>query len=250
MESEIYYKKKKIDTICELIMSYGADEFKSPFRSTIPLLILYKVQPTNCFGLIDHSSESNAKYIFEFETPVIKGKGSPSCTDLMIEYPNVCIAIEAKRTEQAYETVISWLGDSDNRKLVLDGWIEIISNYTDIKFDSKSISDLPYQLIHRVASACSLNKSQTHVVYLGFDLDKTKTKYYRDSLTKFSKILGNKIDFHLACSKIDKLVEQTKLELMWDSGERNLSEYVVQGLMNDSLMKVSQITIEKINKST
>ena len=230
-------------------MKYGTDEFKSPFRSTIPLLNLYKVQPSNCFGLIEQSNESHAKYIFEFETPVAKGIGRPSCTDLMIEYPNACIAIEAKRTEPAYETVISWLGDSENRKLVLDGWIEIISNYTGIQFDSKSISDLPYQLIHRVASACSLNKPQTHVVYLGFDLDKTKTKHYSDSLMIFSEIIANKIDFHLACFKIDKLFEQTKLELMWDSGERNLSEYIIQGLKNDSLMRVSQITIQKINKS-
>jgi len=249
METKLYYKKDKINSINELIKKYSINEFKSPFRSTIPLLILYKIQPNNCFGLMEESYESNEKYIFEFETPVTKGIGNPSCTDLMIEYPNTCIAIEAKWTEPAYETVINWLGKSKNKKLVLEGWIELISNYTGIKFDSKSISDLPYQLIHRVASACSLNKPQTHVVYLGFDLNKTKTKYYRDSLMKFSKILENKIDLHLACFKIEKLVEQTKLELMWNSGERNLSEYIIKGFKDDLLMKVSQLTIEKINKS-
>lgn len=250
MGTKLYYKKSKIDSMNELIKNYSVNEFKSPFRSTIPLLILYKTQMNNCFGLLEKSNESSVKYIFEFETSLQKGIGKSSYTDLMIEYTNTCIAIEAKRTEPKYQTVLKWLGESDNKKSVLEGWINIIFNYTGVKFDFKSISDLPYQLVHRVASACSLNKSQTHVVYLGFDLNETKTKYYRDSLMKFSEILVNKIDFHLACYNIDKLAEQKRLELMWNSGKRNLSEYIIQGFNHNLLMKVSQLSIEKINKST
>ncbi len=249
METELYYNANKVKSMNELIKKYSISEFKSPYRSTIPLLILYKTTLNNSFGLMEKMNESNVKYIFEFKTPLSQGKGKSSSTDLMIEYTNTCIAIEAKRTEPKYETVSKWLGETDNKKIVLEGWINIISNYTNVNFDSNSISDLPYQLIHRVASACSLNKSQTHVVYLGFDLDETKKKYYRESLIKFSKILSNKIDFHLACYNINKLAEQTRLELIWDSGERNLSEYILKGYENDSLMQMSQLSIEMINNS-
>ncbi len=248
MGTKIYYKKEAIDTIDELFTKFSSKEFKSPFRSTIPLLVLYKNHPDNYFGLVEHDDEASAKYIFEFETKIEKGKGRSSCTDLMIEYSNTCIAIEAKRTEPAYKTVIDWLGGSNNRKLVLEGWLDLIFNYTGIKLDPASISNLPYQLIHRTASACSLKKAQTHIVYLGFDLNEAKNKYYNDILTAFSTILENMISFHLACFKIEKLPEQIRLESMWNNKKRNLSEYIIRGLKSDSLMKVSQLTMEKLNK--
>ena len=53
----------------------------------------------------------------------------------MIEYKNTCTVIEAKRTESPYESVKRWLGDSDNRKLVLDGWLEVIDDYIDSKIE-------------------------------------------------------------------------------------------------------------------
>lgn len=253
MEAKIYFKqeyeKGKIGTIDELILKFNKKEFKSPFRSTIPLLALYKSQPNICFRLVENNNETNAKYIFEFETPVSKGKGRSSCTDLMIEYSNHCIAIEAKWTEPAYIRVIDWLKDSANKEEVLKGWIEMISNHTGVNFDSESIHGLPYQLIHRVASACFLSKKDTHVVYLGFDLSNSKEKYYIENLKAFSEILEDKINFYLARFKIDKLAVQTRLETSWKKdGNRDLSKDIIQGLKDNSLMSVSQLTVEKINE--
>ncbi|HEV8512474.1 MAG TPA: hypothetical protein VGQ59_04330 [Cyclobacteriaceae bacterium] len=236
---EVYFKNDKILTFNEIVEKYGSNEFKSPYRSTIPLLVLFKNQKWNNFGLIENSDETNAKYIFEFETPVKKGNGGPSCTDLIIEYQNACIAIESKRTEPPYETVKNWLGDSNNRKLVLEGWLEMIGDYIKNKIDARLINDLPYQLVHRVASACSMGKLKTKVVYLGFDLDKTKMDYYSSNLDFFSKLLKSKIDIDLICFQLDKSGEQKRLELLWDSGERDLSEFIVNGIKHDTLMKIA-----------
>jgi hypothetical protein len=164
----------------------------------------------------------------------------------MIEYPNGCIAIEAKRCEPPYETVGKWVGKSNNRKLVLEGWFELINNHVKSEIGLKEVFDLPYQLIHRVASACSLKKQHTHIVYIGFDLDEKKTKYYLDCLRSLSAILNNQLDMYLLCYKIDKFEEQLKLEKKWDSGERDLSRSVINGLTLNSLMKLDQISKEKI----
>ena len=117
----------------------------------------------------------------------------------------------------------------------------MIKAKTKKEIDVKLIHDLPYQLIHRVASACKIDKKLTHVVYLGFDLNKTKKDYYQESINSFSNLLGDRIKIHLICFEVDKLVEQKRLELKWDAKERFLSNEVINGITNNSLMKFNRI---------
>jgi len=239
MKNEVYYKDEKINSFNEIIDKYGKNEFKSPFRSTVPLLVLFKSEAWNNFGLIADSDMDNIKYFFEYETKVIKGKGRASCTDLMIISNDICIAVEAKRTEPPYASVMRWLGNSENKKLVLEGWLEIIEAKTKKTIDIQLINDLPYQLIHRVASACSKERDNTNIVYLVFDLNKPQKDYYLKSINSFSKLLGNSITIQLICLDIDKLDEQKRLESKWNSKERDLSDEVINGILSNSLMKFS-----------
>lgn len=236
MKNEVHFKKEKINSFNEIVDKYGKNEFKSPYRSTIPLLVLFKSEVWNNFGLIADSDKDKIKYFFEWETKVVKGKGRASCTDLMIISDDVCIAVEAKRTEPPYESVKKWLGNSENKMLVLEGWLEIIKAKTKNTIDLELINDLPYQLIHRVASACLLKKDNTNVAYLVFDLNKAQRAYYLQSINSFSILLGSSITIHLICLDIDKLDEQKRLELKWDSNERDLSDEVKKGILNNSLM--------------
>ena len=247
MKKELYFKKKELKNIDDLIVNFNSKEFKSPLRSTIPLLQMYNFEPDNSFGLIDTILEKNIKYIFEYETPVLKGKGRASCTDLMIVSDNSCIAIEAKWTEPPYQIIKNWLGESENKKLVLEGWVEIISEYCEIHLDSKILYDLPYQLIHRVASACLLNKSQSNIVYLIFELNKVKKNYYEQKLSSLSKIIGHKVNFYIANYKIEKLDEQRRLENLWNNKERDLSKDVIAGLLNNSLIIVSKEEVKNVS---
>ena len=86
-------------------------------------------------------------------------------------------------------------GNIENRKQVLEGWLEIISNICKINISIDMVIDLPYQLIHPTASACSLKKTDVNVIYLCFDLRKFKRKYYTNQLSKFSLLLEDKINF-------------------------------------------------------
>lgn len=244
-----YFGNKIITSIDDIYQCFNKKEFRSPFRSTIPLIALFKSNQILDLGLINPKFISELKYRFEHPTPVIRGVGQPSYTDLMIEYTNGSIAIEAKRTERPYVKVGKWLNNSLNRQKVLEGWVVIINNHLGLKIDISEINDLPYQLIHRVASACSLKKQHTQVVYIGFDLDEKQKKYYIDCLTKFSAILDNKLDLNLICYKIEKLEEQKRLEEKWNQGERDLSQAIINGLMSDNLMRLSLAFEKKINNS-
>jgi len=240
----LYYKKQKIASINDIYEKYSKSEFKSPYRSTIPLIFLFKNNQIP-FGT---KNTSDVKYFFEFETPVTKGIGRPSCTDLMIEYANGCIGIEAKRTEPPYSKVKSWLGESHNKKLVLEGWLEMINKHTGLKVKMKEISHLPYQLIHRVASACSLSKEKPEVIYIAFDLSEKMVKYYLESLEEFSRILSHKIDLYFYSYTIEKTESWAILENLWDLGERDLSKSVISYLKNEEPIELTIKLKRKINK--
>ena len=215
-----------ISKIDDIYAEYSKKEFKSPLRSTIPLIVLFKSDQTLNLEMINPKNDTNIKFTFEYELyNNIQGGGHPSCTDLMIEYTNGCIVIEAKRTESRYNTVEEWLSESPNhqghRKQVLEAWLDIINSHICSRIDIKEISDLPYQLIHRVAAGCSLNKQHTIIAYIGFDLSAAKTKYYVNFFTRFLKIFKNKLDFLLYCYEIVKYPEQNNLETKWYSGQRN-----------------------------
>ncbi len=133
------------------------------------------------------------KFCFEYPVPVNGGKGKASMTDLMILADRYAIAIEAKWTEckRKYETIKEWKksGDVENHKKVLNGWIAYIDEYLKDRGSNwkmktaEAIEEIPYQLLHRVASACyaakERNKTNAIVIYhLFYDTGKSGTESY------------------------------------------------------------------------
>ena len=120
-----------------------------------------------------------AKRCFEYPTllPDGYGKGKPSMTDLMLLSDRYRIAIEAKYTEylgsgSTYRPLIrDWKKENlDNRTKVLAGWLCHIGDR--IEHNDVTLDHTPYQLIHRIASACAnLGKNTTPIViyHLFFD---------------------------------------------------------------------------------
>ncbi len=140
-------------------------------------------------GLLSKLGEP--KFCFEYPVPVNGGKGKASMTDLMILADNYVIAIEAKWTEckHKYELIGDWenSGDAENHKKVLNGWIAYIDEYlkdrgSKLKMkNAEALKKIPYQLLHRVASACHAakegNKATAVVVYhLFYDSGKGGTE--------------------------------------------------------------------------
>ena len=91
MEKDISYKGQPINSFQELVSKYGKAEFKSPYRSTIPLLLLFNSETWHQLNFISDIDQSSVTYIFENETPVRKGVGRASCTDLMIISANAFV---------------------------------------------------------------------------------------------------------------------------------------------------------------
>jgi hypothetical protein len=140
-----------------------------------------------------------AQLCFEYSVPVYKGSGlgKASMTDLMIMTAEKAIAVEAKWKEcdERYPTIDDWfkerLGEGakqTNLDGVLEGWIQYINDYLEKKgFGKKAVtvndgdySTIPYQLLHRIASACAVAaEKEAAVIYQLFyssDSDENITK--------------------------------------------------------------------------
>jgi hypothetical protein len=118
----------------------------------------------------------------------------------MILSNNICIAIGANRTEPEYEKISRWLC-SENKRDVLNGWLQLISNCIQKDITYEEIKDLPYQLIHRIASAYALKKDQSSFVYLCFDLSPRLKLYYEQIIKQLDTLVEKKLNSNLSIFK-------------------------------------------------
>lgn len=131
-----------------------------------------------------------------FEYPVKSIENAPSSyTDVMLISHDTAIAVESKWTEK-----IDFLckNHSAERKVeVQTHWINIIGNYIQKEFKLEQFQEIEYQLLHRVASACWLNKPNCKVVYQIFYNDVLKDDFIKE-IKKIKSLLDtNKIEFYI-----------------------------------------------------
>jgi len=233
-----YYKTTLSTSVEELLSLFPYEEFKSPFRSTVALINYVE---HGSFLKVINADYDDTKIVYEYEVQVLEGFGRPSCSDLLVQTQNTSYIIEAKRTETKYDTVSEWRSGSENKELVLSGWLQLISNYTNEEIDLKEILNVPYQMIHRIASACSLKTKINKVIYLCFDLNSEMRKYYKDNINKMCVLTNNKIDIILDEISIKKKSMQINLEELWNNGFRDLSMKVIKGTKLNLLMDFEQI---------
>ena len=179
---------------------------------------------------LDCKGRDVEKYCFEYPVPVhpkCGGRGKASMTDLMIITSSYVVAIEAKYTEYLcgkQESISQWLNNpsegrdetiSANRKKVLQGWLSYIVKKGCAKQEQidgllGELSDVPYQLFHRIASACAASldpKRKPVVIYQVFCDEKEKaedfsriTKGYFDVLAKTLDLQN--VDFHVVITPV------------------------------------------------
>ena len=235
------YKDNEVCNLEELIDSYGNNEFSSPFRSTIPLIELVFHNESVIEKLIPSFQKYNC--VFEYGTPVESGKGKASCTDLMVYNDRQAFCIEAKRTEPAYPTVTEWANSGNNRKnreLVLSGWISLINKRCGTNLAFKDVEGLPYQMIHRLASACKINEN-SELMYFCFDLGDESCSYYENCLEKLSVLIDKKLPIKLVEFDIKRSEEFASLEKKWSSrfGKMDLSDDVQQLMIEEKIMDIT-----------
>ena len=165
---------------------------------------------------------------FEYAVAVRKGKGKASFSDLYILTDKVAVAVEAKYKEPMYEDVGTFLGNpiKDNRKSVLEGWLEIIAQTTGCSLLTDDILDLPYQLIHRTASACSASSPEHAVIYLVFGEGSAIS--YEKPIRALAELLRSapRMRFALVECGLDKQSAFTELEDRWKRKDDGIGDAV------------------------
>jgi hypothetical protein len=226
-----------------VVSHYPRSEFDSPVRSTVPLLAFWQPGGSRILEFaraLGAPLSDFATLHFEYQVPVQAGTGKPSCTDLMILSDGAIVAIEAKFTEPRYEPVVNWLGQppAANRIQVLSGWFELLQRAGGKAVAAREVAHLPYQLIHRAASACHPPAARRWLVYQLFDpRDDALASYQRD-MRSLVELLGPAfgVTCALATCELGRLSRYAALEASWNSGSRDLSPSVLSGLLAGDLL--------------
>ena len=253
MQIEWAFKGSELAGHDALLDRYPDKEFNSPTRSTIPLLEYWRSpeqrmrELTAALGL---PVPPRVQLNFEHTACPPRGRGKASCTDLMAISPELAIAIEAKWAEPRYEVVGDWLRDSTNKAQVLRGWCDLLKQRGANPILEENLRGLPYQMIHRAASAChQRNASSCWLVYLVFETTAKKRSEYLADLVQLRDVLGSRSSLGIALAECS--IEQSpfliELRRRWDEGERHLHVPVLKrlksgGLLHAQLKKVHPLT--------
>ena len=245
MKVTMSHSGRTVDSFEALLSRYSKAEFASPRRSTVPLLAYWhdaerQVHAFSASAGIPLSGSVGLD--FEHKVPVQRGSGKPSCTDLMILAERTAVALEAKFTESRYDDVRAWLGlpAKQNRVDVLNGWLDLIGKSVGRRLDIDHVLDLPYQLVHRAASACRPDAESHWLVYQVFDATPEKRCMYLDDLKRLASIIGeaNGLRYCMVECALKRSDHYRELEALWDSGHRDLRDRVTAGLKAGSLLEV------------
>ncbi len=225
-----------------LVRVLPVNALRSPRRSVVPLVDYFR-QPGTALAALGHAVEIDLTDVevadFEHALAVRRGKGKPSYTDVMLQGRNVSVAIEAKYTEPRYKSVRKWLGETPtpNRIKVLSGWLELINGVAATSLEIDAVLELPYQLVHRSASACSSDAAYRALVYLIFG--EAPGAYYVDDVAALDCLLGEPLGLGMHVVHVQAHPEPAFKALTdrWDGGERELAEGVRQALLGGSLFR-------------
>ena len=227
-----------------LLDSYPGREFDSPTRSTLPLLQYWRTPEPRLAELnavLDLPLSDPILLDFEHKVHPPRGRGKASHTDVMLTSPNLAAAIEAKWTEPRYEVVKTWLGDSPNCNDVLQGWLGLLERFGAGPLRPDHVLELPYQMIHRAASACSVESaSNPWLLYLVFDPNPSMRSEYLTDLHGLRDALGpqSSLGIMLIECAIEKTSVHASLQARWNAGERTLNAPVLDALRSDELFNV------------
>jgi len=204
------------------------ESLKSEKTSTLPLVQFWHPdgleERVKCLNDALDIDLASGQLCFEYPTSLPPGKeygrGKASMSDLMILMPKWRVAVEAKYTEvkdENYKPLVEeWLKDNpENRQKVLAGWKHYIGDR--MTNDEKIINVTPYQLLHRIASACADPECSPCVIYhLFWDADtRAKMETFVKSLKDWvEKIELRNIRFIVATTEVLFKVSTVKLPVV------------------------------------
>jgi hypothetical protein len=243
---KIRHKQTDVADFQELLGQYGEAELQSPLRSTVPLLAFWRdpsIALTRLSGALGETLSNPVELLFEYQVPVRGGRGKASHTDLMVRTPTQAVAIEAKYTEPAYESVSAWRRKARggrNRDAVLEGWLKSINATLGCNLTIENAKDSTYQLIHRTASACEWSAVTRIVAYQCFDCGSAAAEEYIGQMQDLKNLIGSQTNLRfvfLDC-KLRRTKHYDDLVRQWPAQDRRLEPAVRRGLREGTLITV------------
>lgn len=238
---------RRASSFAELLRLIPDGALKSPRRSVVPLVDFCRTPETarSAIGAaVGLDLANTTEFIFESAVPVQQGVGKSSYSDLLMFSPEAAVTIEAKYTEPAYESVHTWLRtpEGKNRADVLTGWLGLINRVVGSTVEHRSVATLPYQLIHRVASACFPARSKRVMAYLVFG--PSPSKHYAEAVASLNELLGAPptLSMRVLSLPAHKLPAFDALESEWNSGQRDLTQRVRSALEDGPLFSFGEIS--------
>lgn len=239
------YDDKVVADFEQLVKLLPPSAVASPLRSTVPLVDFWRTPESRLAQLsaaIGVALPPPIDLCFEYPVPVSRGRGKASFTDLMIVASSAVVAIEAKFAEPRCETVGAWLRDppEPNRSEVLEGWLDLIRSASGTSLRAADVIDLPYQLIHRTASVCSVSRPVRAVVYQVFG--EGLLDYYVNNLSELWRRLGRTagIGFHVLGCPLSSLQTHKDLVKQWKQGDRLVGDAVRAALLTGPLFSFGE----------
>jgi hypothetical protein len=241
------YKQKVVPDFEQLVKLLPPSAVAIPLRSTVPLVDFWRTPESRLAQLsaaVGVPLLAPTDLGFEYPVRVQRGRGKASFTDLMIIASSAVVAIEAKFTEPRSEIVGDWLGDPPqaNRSEVLEGWLELIRSVSGVSLRVAHVMDLPYQLIHRTASVCSVSGRVRAVVYQVFFFGQDPPDHYLNDLPDLWRRLGRTgaIGFHVLSCPLNSLPAHENLVKRWKQRDRHVGEAVRDALLTGPLFSFGE----------
>ena len=212
----IYYNKTPIVCVDSLLSNFKGKALRSPMRSTVPLLDMALHAESHLMSVVGRcGAEPESELRFEYEASSGSGSERPSQTDLMVLGNSRAVAVEAKWTESAYESVarrllrrtklrkndlsVEALGlDREHQEAVVRAWLAILQPLAYESLTAAGMAGVVYQMIHRAASAIATGLVPS-LLYLHFDDTEThlgaSAGIYKADLARLYQKLGRPSGF-------------------------------------------------------
>jgi hypothetical protein len=200
---DLFFDREAVPNFTSLCKKFTGNALRSPFRSTVPLLSLIGHNPKQWNSLmtkIDAPADSPVHLEFCVASPI--ASGNPSQTDALVTASSGAWAIEAKWTEQRYESVSKRINRSEQDGLdpseAVGGWLQHLRTFAQQPLQLKDFGAVVYQVLHRAASACAAASEfggNPQLVYLHFSPTSRRgaatTADYIADLKRLHSLLGS-----------------------------------------------------------
>lgn len=180
MSYKLNWGNPKQDDFNSILDAYSNTSVNSNYTSSIPLAQYWKQTEKvlqNLSRSLHLKGKENNVY-FEYPAPSV-GNAKSSMSDVMLITGNEKVAIEVKFTEvnENYESIKDWYSRVKTGNKVLPHWVEILKPFIKNPDSISKDSEIPYQFLHRTASACYVNNERAICLYQIFVSEETEENY-------------------------------------------------------------------------